>query len=130
MYIALLPTRFLNKVVMDGECAKYVEAAIPRMPTTKNWRPGVLVKGAHGLPPGVAIATFQNGLYANKAGVSHAAIYLGQDKQGIWVLDQWTYTMHGIKKYQPVHKRQIMFHATSFPVNNGLNYYVIEHGKE
>lgn len=43
------------------------------------------VQGNTAIRPGTAIATFDsNGRY-----IGHAAIYLGQNAQGIQVIDQW-----------------------------------------
>ena len=42
------------------------------------------------LRKGTAIATFdKDGKYANKVTGNHAAIYLIQDNNGLWVYDQW-----------------------------------------
>ena len=54
---------------------------------TAQWRPGARVRGNYNLPYDTAIATFPNGRYPRNNG--HAAIYVGQNSQGIQVYDQW-----------------------------------------
>jgi hypothetical protein len=47
-------------------------------------------KGVKSILSGTAIATFVNGKYPQTGSTGkHAAIYLGQDADGIQVLDQW-----------------------------------------
>jgi len=55
-------------------------------PQTLHWRKGIPVKGNHSIRKGTAIATFEA---ANGGYRGHAAIYMGQNKVGIQVLDQW-----------------------------------------
>ena len=45
--------------------------------------------GNKDLSPGTAIATFENGRYPNRPHGNHAAFYLGQVANGIYVVDQW-----------------------------------------
>lgn len=59
-------------------------------PTTSAWREGERVMGNKGLTPGTAIATFENGRYQNRPHGNHAAFYLSQLSNGIYVVDQWT----------------------------------------
>ena len=70
------------------------------------------------------IATFQNGAYSNNThGFSHAAIFLRQTAEGIYVLDQWIH----VGKRQVVHERLIRFKGgIGKPVDDGDAYYVIE----
>ncbi len=102
-------------------------------PHTSAWRRGGLVKGNSLLRSGTAIATFDNdGRYGNYVdGRSHAAIYLGQGADGIYVLDQWARHAHDaqgkvIAIPKPVEKRTIRFHKAGRLENDGDNYYVIE----
>lgn len=53
------------------------------------WQQGAVVKGNTGVAIGTCIATFENGKYPNRATGNHAAVYMGQDAQGIHVLEQW-----------------------------------------
>jgi hypothetical protein len=99
---------------------------------TSTWHRGERVRGAV-IAPGTAIATFDDrGTYENDTnGRSHAAIYLGQDAIGIFVLDQWVEVVHGpdgtvARRVQPVHKRHIRFRDSRKAVNDGRNYHVIE----
>lgn len=64
-------------------------------PVTAVWREGArIVKLAPGkadtIQKGTAIATFVDGKYPQHGNTGmHAAIYLGQNAQGIQVMDQW-----------------------------------------
>ncbi|MEN0580166.1 BPSL0067 family protein [Phytobacter palmae] len=85
------------------------------------------------MTPGTAIATFDAyGRYGNHTdGRSHAAIYPGQDANGIQVLDQWmghSTDKRGEKVITPhsVSQRTIRFTQQLRPENVGGNYYVVE----
>jgi hypothetical protein len=111
------PDNFTN-AKGNHECVEFVRQTTGA-PSTHNWRPGKLVKGAADIPAGTAIATFKGSSYS-----SHAAIYLRQDDIGIWVLDQWN-------KQGKVARRHIRFPRgeEKSPVreqNNGDVYYVID----
>ena len=70
------------------------------------------------LPAGTIIATFENNRYPSRHG-HHAAIYIKQDSQGIWVWDQWI--------GKPVHKRLIRIrHDGADPGNTAQQYRVVE----
>jgi hypothetical protein len=89
---------------------------------TATWAQGAAVQGNTSLQPGTAIATFNaNGQYANATnGSSHAAIYLGQNAQGIQVEDQWS--------NQPASIRTIPWNnPTGTAANTGSSFYVINH---
>jgi hypothetical protein len=63
-----------------------------------------------------------DGSYRSESG-SHAAIYLHQDEDGIWVYDQW--------RGQPVHKRLIRYEGGSgakrgSKSNDGRRFAVIK----
>jgi hypothetical protein len=74
---------------------------------------GEQVKGNSNLVPGTAIATFgPNGKYAG----GHAAVYMGQDQNGIQVMDQWV--------GHPVAPRTIRWDGET-PSNNGSLFHVI-----
>lgn len=89
-YIAATPRAYIGQSVGSGQCVAFTQKAA-NMPRTAAWRRGALVKGNTSITPGTAIATFDvDGRYGNHTdGRSHAAIYLGQDENGIKVLDQW-----------------------------------------
>lgn len=130
-YIAANPKKFLDTSVGSGQCVAYVQVAA-MTGQTRAWTRGELVRGAK-LAIGTAIATFDdNGKYISDTnGLSHAAIYMGQDAQGIQVLDQWIGTKKGpdgkvIRVPTGVQARTIAFSNRPKPINDGRNYYVIE----
>lgn len=84
--------RFVGRSAGSGQCVALVQAAAQDLGPTRGWAPGAAVQAGGGsLQPGTVIATFdRSGRYANATdGSSHAAIYLGQNAQGIQVMDQW-----------------------------------------
>ena len=105
-----------------GYCVDFVTAAAG-VPRTVAWQEGARVRGNPHIAPGTAIATFgSDGSYTSETG-NHAAIYLSQDDQGIWVYDQW--------QGQPVHKRLIRFEGgrgakRGSKSNDGTRFAVIE----
>lgn len=130
-YIATDPRKFVGQSIGNGQCVAFARAAAA-LPHTSAWRQGQPVFGAT-LAPGTAIATFgRDGRYANDThGNSHAAIYLGQNANGIQVLDQWVEKKQladGTTKrhVQNVSERIILFKSRPRAVNDGRNYYVIE----
>jgi hypothetical protein len=82
-----------------------------------------LVRLATGAP---AIATFDaDGRYENrKDGTSHAAIYLGQDARGVYVLDQWMASdgtrVKGVRRVAWEGRP-----GSTYGVDNGDNYRVV-----
>lgn len=58
-------------------------------PTTPHWRQGEAVVGNTALRAGTAIATFERGRYPNRPHGNHAALYIRQGANGIYVADQW-----------------------------------------
>ena len=70
------------------ECVALVQH-YSNAPVTSAWREGEQVMGNRNLSPGTAIATFVNGLYPNRSHGNHAAFYLSQNSNGIYVVDQW-----------------------------------------
>ncbi len=59
------------------------------VPLTMAWKQGEAVLGNLLIKKGIAIATFVDGKYANRAYGNHAAIYMGQSAAGLLVMDQW-----------------------------------------
>lgn len=111
---------FLGKVIGSGQCVAFVQRACG-CPQTALWTRGQPVKGATMLPAGTAIATFSDeGKYLNATdGSSHAAVYLGQDANGLQVIDAWL--------GQPVHKRTIQFRGgVGKKANDGDQFAVVE----
>ncbi|ELY2641294.1 BPSL0067 family protein [Cronobacter sakazakii] len=127
-YIAVTPRAYIGKSVGNGQCVAFAQRAA-NMPHTVVWRRGALVKGNKNIVPGTVIATFDgNNHYGNHTdGRSHAAIYLGQDANGIQVLDQWIkHDGAGMSIPHPVSQRTIYFRHAPRAENNGDNYYVVE----
>jgi hypothetical protein len=121
-YIATRPEAFEGRVVGAGHCVDFVKAAAG-VPLTAAWQEGATVRGNPNIEPGTAIATFESdGSYTSQSG-NHAAIYLSQNEDGIWVYDQW--------RGQPVHKRLIPFEGgggakRGNKSNDGRRFAVIE----
>jgi hypothetical protein len=121
-YIANSPEASSGQVIGSGQCVSFVQQA-SGAPLTAKWNRGQKVTGNAVIQQGTAIATFDaGGKYTNSTdGTSHAAIYVGQNLQGLQVWDQWL--------GQPVHQRTIRFQAGApgvKPVNDGDAFYVIE----
>ena len=72
----------------NGECVTLVKNHTS-VGWTGNWRQGDNVVSANSLAQGTAIATFVNGRYANQSHGNHAAFYMGQVSDGIYIMDQW-----------------------------------------
>jgi len=119
-YRCLSPESYNGIRVGNGQCVTFVKECTGA-PHTSAWRKGSLVKGNMDITKGTAIATFDaNGKYPNHASGNHAAIYVGQDVNGIWVYDQWVLQGH-------VAKRQIRFKGTpGMQSNDGDDYYIVE----
>ena len=96
------------------ECVSLVRK-LTGAPQSGTWTAGEVVKG-NTIKPRTAIATFDSkGQYKG-----HAAIYVGQDKQGLRVFDQWAHREQPPRGNQPPHFRPIRFqggHAN--PSNDG-----------
>jgi hypothetical protein len=98
-----------------NECAEFVQDVTEIEPgTSGKWAQGSSVKELSDIEPGTAIATFnKDGKYKG-----HTAIYIGQNRKGIQVFDQW----NGVY----VQERALRFGNPKY-VNNGDNYHVILH---
>lgn len=88
-FVCAEPETHVGKVVDNGQCVRLVQVACGA-PHTSLWAVGPTVKGNSCVPVGTAIATFVDGVYPNLAAGNHAAIYMGQDGNGIQVIDQWS----------------------------------------
>jgi len=113
-YICRQADRYKSTVVGTGHCVSLIQECTGA-PLTRYWHEGQAVRGAS-IETGTVIATFKNGHYPNKSGW-HAAIYISQDKQGIWVWDQWI--------GKPVHKRLIRFKNGIGTANNDGDAYSV-----
>ncbi|ECX3818404.1 BPSL0067 family protein, partial [Salmonella enterica] len=75
--------------VGDGECVALVKQ-YAHLGFTGTCKQGRKVFGDKSIPRGTAIATFVNGKYpSGSAAHKHAAFYLEQDSNYIYVMDQW-----------------------------------------
>lgn len=113
--------QYLGQSVGSGQCVALLQAADPNLGRTATWSEGGSVRGDTSLQPGTAIATFgPNGTYTNSTdGSSHAAIYLGQNSEGIQVQDQWL--------NHPASVRTIYWDRPGNAVNNGSLFHVVTH---
>ncbi|MGV7210548.1 BPSL0067 family protein [Oxalobacteraceae bacterium A2-2] len=75
-------------VVGSRQCVALVQH-YAGAPVTSNWRQGETVLGNATIKPGTAIATFVKGRYPNHSHGNHAALYVGQTVDGIYIADQW-----------------------------------------
>ena len=98
-----------------------------KCPETAKWKEGVKVKGATILK-GTAIATFVDGKYPSHGTGNHAGLYVGQDANGITIMDQWA---DDVKK-PTISSRALRFTGPAkkghYPdaSNNGDAYSVID----
>lgn len=113
--------QYLGQKVGTGQCVALVQAADSSVGLTATWSQGSQVQGNTSLVPGTAIATFNGaGKYANATdGSSHAAIYLGQNAEGMQVQDQWLGHAASV--------RTIAWNGNN-QANSGSAFYVIGHG--
>ena len=79
-----------EQAVVDDNCVALIRASVPGLRGTaaSGWRQGAPVVGGQRIARGTAIATFEDGRFANRRGVDHAAIFLDYSGAGIWVLEQ------------------------------------------
>lgn len=77
-------------VAEEGGCVALIRSNVPGLRGTgaSGWRQGAAVVGDVRIARGTAIATFEDGRYANRPGFDHAAILLDYAGAGIWVLEQ------------------------------------------
>ena len=115
-------TQYAGQNVGSGQCVALVQAADSSVGLTKTWAEGAQVQGNTQIQPGTAIATFDNsGRYANATdGSSHAAIYLGQNAQGIQVMDQWS-------DHAASYRTISWTNPGATAANTGSQFYVVSH---
>lgn len=81
---------YVSSMTGKTECVAFVQMTVAGMVQTGLWKEGTKMSTEQkNLPAGTAIATFVDGKYPGPGQPKHAAIYLGQDADGIQVLDQW-----------------------------------------
>ena len=108
----------------NGQCVTLVKNHTS-VGWTGNWRQGSEVVGNRTLAPGTAIATFVDGKYPNQAHGNHAAFYMGQVSDGIYIMDQWSSKPRISKRFV---RRQGKDSHGNFvnPSNNADAFFVIE----
>jgi hypothetical protein len=112
--------------VGTGQCVALVETfSDVRKPADQFWAEGEAVRGNPSLRRGTAIATFVDGKYHNNKTGNHAAFYVGQDSEGIWVVDQYVGS-GGIRKRHLRFKGKNADGTFVDPSNNGDAFSVIE----
>lgn len=119
----------LDKAELVGsqQCVALVQH-YAKAPATLLWKEGKTVKGEVAIAKGAAIATFVDGKYSNNSHGNHAALYIGQDSGGIWMMDQWK----GDPKKPKVSKRYVRSKGKNAdgayidPSNNADAFSVIE----
>lgn len=121
-YVASEPGKFVGQSVGNGQCVAFVKAAAGT-PATSFWKEGIKVRGnGSSLKAGTAIATFTDGAYPSHVTGNHAAIFISETSDGIWVYDQWK----SATSTQPVHKRLIRFRGgVGSASNDGDRFSVI-----
>jgi hypothetical protein len=97
-HVLLAPDIYRSRSFPDSngntECVEFIKQSL-NAPVTSVWYEGTKIKKIDSgkldtISKGTAIATFFGGRYPqNGTTGKHAAIYLGQDAEGIQVLDQW-----------------------------------------
>lgn len=97
-HVAQNPEIYCNRSFSNSqgntECVEFIKQTL-NAPESAIWREGVkIIKLASGVQDmvakGTAIATFISGRYPQHGNTGkHAAIYLGQNAEGIQALDQW-----------------------------------------
>ena len=119
-WVAPAPQTFAGRVVGNGHCVPFVQAA-SGIGHTSTWKRGDKVRGGDWVT-GTVIATFHDqGHYENDtSGRSHAAILIAAQSDGLLVWDQWV--------GQPVHQRVIRYRGGegSNHVNDGDRFRVVE----
>jgi hypothetical protein len=82
--------RTLDKAekIGDGECVTLIKH-FTNVGWTGKWRQGASVVGNRSLAEGTAIANFTNGRWPGLSHGNHAAFYLRQAPDGLYIIDQW-----------------------------------------
>lgn len=74
--------------VGDGECVTLIKH-FTKAGWTGSWKQGAPVIGNKTIREGTAIANFVNGRWPGLSHGNHAAFYLGQVSDGMYIVDQW-----------------------------------------
>ena len=111
------PTTHKSHPDYCGQCVSFAKQACPTLPDTPSWRKGKPVKDNKDVVAGTVIATFGS----DDRYKGHAAIFVRQDKGGIYVYDQW---VEGSAP-KAVGPRTLRWGASN-DVNNGDKFFVVE----
>jgi hypothetical protein len=114
-----------TSLVSSGSCASLVQH-YTRVGRTSNWKEGDVVKGNTAIKKGTAIATFVDGVYQNLEHGNHAALYVSQDDNGIWVVEQWTSLARPQKRKLTFKGKKADGSGWEDPSNNGDAFSIIE----
>jgi hypothetical protein len=120
--LGALATTYMGKPVKDGTAVSFVQD-VAKLPEPSKWGKGAKVEGTP-IRPGTPIATIKaDGAFSAVRG-NHAAVYITQNKKGIWVYDQYM-TAAGVQK--PVDARFLKFkNGVGSPSNDASAYSVIK----
>lgn len=123
-YVCSNVEQLIGQPAVDNQqCVRLVQVH-GGAPAASTWRQGAVVKGNQAIEKGTAIATFVNGRYPNLPSGNHAALYLNQDNEGVWVVDQY-FGSNGIHKRLLRFKGQTHDGAFVDPSNNGDAFSII-----
>lgn len=114
----------IGKTIGDGSSESFVEKTA-QLPSSDQWIAGDRAKGNKKLVPGTPLATFgEDGKYTKGRG-SHTALFVREDRGGLWVFDQYK-SSSGNQK--PVDVRYLKYGGKpgASSANDGANYSVIE----
>jgi hypothetical protein len=112
--------------ILDFECVSLVRH-YTNAPPTRMWRQGEKVLGNKAILPGTAIATFVNGKWPNLKKGNHAAFYIGQVSDGLYILDQWKAPEKKRISIRFIPKRGVLPNGTYvMPSDNAEAFSVIE----
>lgn len=116
-----------KKLIGNGQCVSLVHA-VAVIPPASLWHQGDLVMKNKDIVPGTVIATFDDdGRYGNHTDhTSHAAIYLGQTREGILVLDQWKGKTHKLDHIPQPRLIRFVHASPAEKVDQGDQYYVVK----
>jgi hypothetical protein len=118
--LSALATKYKGQTAKDGTAVAFVQEA-GKLPEPEKWGKGTKVEGTN-LRAGTPIATFKpDGTFTPGKG-HHAAIYVTQNKKGIWVYDQYKATGG---EQRPVETRFIRFKKGTGS-NDASTYSVIK----
>lgn len=121
-------------LVGNGSCALMVQH-YAKLPHSSNWHQGQRVVEQTNIWPGLAIATFENGVYASTKTGNHVAFFIRFGKknpdgtwQTIWIMEQYMgllrITLREIPRKGQVDSKWGKRWAD--PSNNADAFYIIE----